>query len=101
VTDTAEKDAEEEEPPPLDVPDPHQWPSITTLWAAVQDVRVAEEVLETLSGKTPQAAMSQEYREALSFVAKIVATCRENLAAQLLHDIGGFPYEDPEQEPAA
>jgi hypothetical protein len=86
----------EEETPVFDGPDPRTWPGKDDIWRHAEDVRVADEVLDLLSGKVAQDGMSRAYEEARALVRHLASVSRENLAAALLD---AYEVEVPEENP--
>ena len=74
----------EEETPVFDGPDPRTWPVKEEIWSHAENIRVTDEVMELLNGKTLQLGMSRAYEEARELVRHLGAVSRESLAAALL-----------------
>ena len=96
-------EAEPEEAPDLEGPDPRTWMSIDKIWQPTEDVLAADKMLKLLSGEIAQNGMSGHYEEARSLVRKIASTAREQLALAILDAYGALAPEDesPAEKPAA
>lgn len=69
---------------PYDGPDPRTWPGNEDIWPLVTDIRMLDEVLETLSGKTAREIADPAYDEARRFLRVQIAERCQALAHALL-----------------
>lgn len=74
-------DPEEE---PFDGPDPRTWPGNEDIWPLVTDIRIIDEVLETLNGSTAREIADPAFDEARRFLRSQAAERCSLLARVLL-----------------